>query len=365
MVSDYQEEGLAVTISRIGRVHALLAEQGLDAVMIQNLENRTYVSGFTGTAGVAVISPNERMLLVDFRYVERAGEEAPEFELIKADRQLIDTLVQVVTARQWPKLGFESDAVTVKQFREYEKRLAAVELVALEDVDRMRWVKEPIELEHIRAASAIADAGFAHVLPQLRPGVTERDVATELAFFMRRHGGDEAFEFIVASGPHSSRPHAGTTDRGLAAGDFVTLDFGARYRGYISDCTRTVVVGAATERQRDIYNIVLDAHQAAIRGLKPGMTGREGDALARTVIAKAGYGDAFGHAVGHGVGLAVHEGPVLSARSDNVLQPGMVVTVEPGIYLQGWGGVRIEDMVVITENGCQSLTNAPKTLLEV
>jgi len=343
----------------------LLAEQGVDAVLVQKPENRTYVSGFTGSAGVALISPTESMLLVDFRYVERAREEAGGFEVIKAERQLIETLAQVVSARRWSKLGFESDTVTVKQHREYVDRLAPTELVALDNVDRMRWVKEPVELERIRAASAIADAGFANILTQLRPGITEHDAATELAFFIRRKGADEAFDFIVASGPHSSRPHAMMTERALAVGDFVTLDFGARYQGYISDCTRTVVLGSASARQREIYNVVLEAHQTAIAGLKPGMSGREGDALARAVITKAGYGEAFGHAVGHGVGLAIHEGPVLSARSDDVLQPGMVVTVEPGIYLEGWGGVRIEDMVVITEIGCQSLTNAPKALLEL
>jgi len=348
-------------LPRIERLRAILDEQRLDGVLIQSVENRTYLTGFTGTAGVAVISHREAMLLVDFRYVERAAEEARGFEIIRAERQLLETLAAVVKARGWKRLGFESETVAMKQYREYVERLAPAELVAVDGIDRIRWVKEPAELERIQAAVAVADAAFAHIQGYLHPGVVERDVATELACYMRRHGAEhEAFDAIVASGPQSSRPHAGASDRKMAGGDFVTLDFGARVHGYVSDCTRTLVLGPASARHREIYSIVLKALETALAGLKPGMTGREGDALARTVIADAGYGDAFGHGLGHGVGLAVHEGPVLSPRGDATLQPGMVVTVEPGVYLSGWGGVRIEDLVVITENGCQNLTRAPK-----
>ncbi len=349
--------------SRIDRLGPILNEHGLDGMLIQKAENRTYLSGFTGSAGVAIISSTERVLIVDFRYVERAAEEAPGFEVVRAPRQIIDTLVALVKERGWRRLGFESDVVTVKQHREYVERLAPTELVAIDGIDRLRWVKEPAELDRIKTAVAIADGAFAHIQAYLRPGVAERDVATELAFYMRRHGAEEeAFESIVASGPRSSQPHAGTSDRMMTRGDFVTLDFGARFRRYVSDCTRTIVLDPVSPRHREIYTIVLQAHQTALAGLKPGMTGREGDALARAVIASAGYGDAFGHGLGHGVGLAIHEGPTLSPREDATLQAGMVVTIEPGIYLSGWGGVRIEDLVVITEGGCQSLTQAPKEL---
>ncbi len=350
-----------MTSPRIERLRAILDEQRLDGMLIQNPENRTYLTGFAGTAGVAIISRTETVLLVDFRYVERAAEEARGFEIVRAERQLIETLAAMVKARGWMRLGFESETVAMKQYREYVERLAPTELVAVDGIDRIRWVKESAELERIKAAVDVADAAFAHILAYVHPGAVERDVATELACYMRRHGAEgEAFDAIVASGPQSSRPHAGASDRAMTGGDFVTLDFGARVQGYVSDCTRTVVLGPASPRHREIYRIVLAAHETALAGLKPGMTGREGDALARAVIANAGYGDAFGHGLGHGVGLAVHEGPTLSPRGDATLRPGMVVTVEPGIYLSGWGGVRIEDLVVITESGCQSLTRAPK-----
>jgi len=355
-----------VALSRIDRLRVVVREQGIEAILIQKPENRTYFSGFRGSAGIAIVSLSNAQLLVDFRYIDRAKEEARGFEVLKAERQLIETLATVVRERGWKRLGFESDTVTVKQHQEYVDRLAPVDLVAVDGVDRLRWVKEPEELERINAAVAIADAAFAHIQTHLRPGAVERDVATELAFFMRRRGAEEeAFDSIVASGPQSARPHAGATDRAMNRGDLVTLDFGARVQGYVSDCTRTVVLGPATPRQRQIYDLVLEAHQAALAGLKPGMTGREGDALARIVITKAGFGEAFGHGLGHGVGLAVHEGPTLSPREDATLQPGMVITVEPGIYLSGWGGVRIEDLAVITESGCQSLTKSPKALCEL
>lgn len=351
-------------MSRIDRVRAILSEPHLDALLIQKPENRTYVSGFTGSAGFVLVTPRDSMLLVDFRYVEQARAQAPGCEVIKADRLFIDTLAEIVPARGLRRIGFEDDGMTFKQHQEFAKRLAPAELVPVEGVDRLRWVKDPEELTRIARAIEIADAAFAHIRSYLRPGAVERDVATEMEFFMRRHGADkEAFETIVASGPRSSLPHGRASDRVLAPGDFVTLDFGAVYQGYVSDCTRTVVLPEVSPQQREIYNIVLAAQQAALEGIKPGMTGKEADALARTVITQAGHGDAFGHSLGHGVGLAVHEGPTLSPREEARLAPGMVVTVEPGIYLGGWGGVRIEDIVVITADGCRDLTGSPKELL--
>ncbi len=344
-------------------MRSILTEHRLDGIWIQKPENRTYMTGFTGSAGIAVITPHEAVLLADFRYVEQAAQEAPGFEVVKAERQIIDTLARVVKERVLTRIGFESDAVTYKEHREYTERLAPTELVPIDGVDRLRWVKEPEELSRIKKAVEIADGAFAHIQAHLRPGAVERDVATELEFYMRRHGAQkEAFESIVASGPRSSRPHGHASDRVMRRGEFVTLDFGAVYESYASDCTRTVVLGEASPRQREIYNIVLEAQRAASAGLKPGITGRDADALARAVIVGAGYGDAFGHGLGHGIGLALHEGPTLSPRGDATLEPGMVVTVEPGIYLAEWGGVRIEDVVVITDRGCQNLTAAPKDL---
>jgi len=341
-----------------------MVERGVEAVLIQKAENRRHLTGFTGSAGVVLVTPQEALLLVDFRYVEQAGAEASGFEVIKADRQFIDTLVEVTSARGLRRIGFESDGLTYKQYDDFTRRLAPAALVPLDGVDHLRWVKDPDEIERITRAVEIADRAFAHIQKMLRPGAVERDIAIEMEFFMRRHGAEkEAFETIVASGPRSALPHGRAGDRALQAGEFVTLDFGAMVDGYVSDCTRTVVLGEATPRHEEVYGVVRRAQQEALAGIRPGLSGREADALARNVIAAAGYGEAFGHSLGHGVGLAVHEGPTLSPREEAVLSPGMVVTVEPGIYLPGWGGVRIEDLVVITPDGCRVLTRSPKELL--
>lgn len=350
--------------SRLERIRAIVSDRNLDALLIQKDQNRAYVTGFFGSAGIAIVSRKEAVLLVDFRYLEQAGREAPEFQVVKADREYIDTLAALVKQREWKRIGFESESVTVKQYQDYTTRLQPAELVPMEGLDRARWVKDDEELSRIRKAVEIADAAFAHIRSYLRPGAVERDIALEMEFFMRRHGADkEAFETIVASGPRSSLPHGRAAERVLQAGDLVTLDFGAVYRHYISDCTRTVVIGEVSPKQREVYALVLEAQQTAVRGIHAGMTGKEADALARDVIAGAGYGDAFGHSLGHGVGLMVHEGPTLSPREDAVLGPGMVVTVEPGVYLAGWGGVRIEDLMVIRDHASEVLTRAPKELL--
>jgi len=341
-----------------------MRERGVEAMLIQKPENRRYVTGFSGSAGFVLVSATASILLVDFRYVEQAQTEALGFEVIKAERQFIDTLAEVVPARGLGRIGFESDAMSYKQYEDFSKRLAPAVLVPVEGVDRLRWVKDADEIAQITRAVEIADEAFAHIRSSLRPGAVEREIAIEMEFFMRRRGADkEAFETIVASGPRSALPHGRASERVLARGDFVTLDFGALYRGYVSDCTRTVVLGEVSQKQREVYELVLAAQRAALAGIKPGISGKDADTIARKIITDAGYGDAFGHSLGHGVGLAVHEGPTLSPREEAVLAPGMVVTVEPGIYLPGWGGVRIEDLVVVTEAGCRSVTRAPKDLL--
>jgi len=351
-------------MTRVESLRALMDERGVEAMLIQKSENRRYLTGFTGSAGFVLITAREALLLVDFRYVEQAGAEASGVEVLKADRQFLDTLAELVPARGLQRLGFESDGLTYKQYDDFSKRLAPATFVPIDGVDRLRWVKDRDEIERITRAVEIADRAFAHIRTLLRPGMVEREIALEMEFFMRRNGAEkEAFETIVAGGPRSALPHGRASDRVLAEGDLVTLDFGAVVRGYVSDCTRTVVLTEASRKHEEIYGIVLRAQQAALAGIKPGMTGKEADALARTVITEAGYGEAFGHSLGHGVGLAVHEGPTLSPREEAVLAQGMVVTVEPGIYLPGWGGVRIEDLVVITAEGCRSLTRAPKELL--
>ena len=233
-------------------------------------------------------------------------------------------------------------------------------------LDGLRVIKNEEELAWMERAEQIGDEAFSYILGELRPGISELEVAAKLEYFMRSNGAEKvSFDAIVASGLNSAMPHAVPTGKLLEKGDFVTLDFGCKYQGYCSDMTRTVVIGKADSRQKEIYQIVLDAQLAALEGLRPGMTGAEGDRLAREAIEKAGYGEYFGHGLGHSVGLEIHEKPALSMKDQTVLCPGMIETVEPGIYIPGFGGVRIEDMVVLTETGIRNLTSSPKELIEV
>jgi Xaa-Pro aminopeptidase len=352
-------------LHRLERARARLAEEHLDALLVVKPENRRYLTGFTGSAGAVAIFPDRAFLLVDFRYLEQAGAEAPGFSLVRIKTAIYEPGA-FLREQGVRRVGFEADAVTVAQWRQLQEPAPGPEFVPLEGLDRLRWRKSAEEIALIRRAAEIGDAALRAVLPQVRPGVRERDLALELEYRMRRLGADGvAFDSIVASGPRSALPHGRAADRPIENGDLVTFDWGATVQGYHSDCTRTVVAGKATARQREIYHLVGEALTAALAGLRPGITGKEADALARDRIAAAGHGDDFGHGLGHGVGLAVHEGPTLSPREEAVLEPGVVVTVEPGIYLRGWGGVRLEDLVVLREHGPEILTTSPKELLEL
>jgi Xaa-Pro aminopeptidase len=347
----------------LDRARAYAAANGVDALLLSKTENRRYVTGFTGSAGLAVVGVRDALLAVDFRYYEQAAQEAAAFEVLRGGADPVAALAEAVRKRELRRVGFESEFVPYAQVERLREKFAPAELVPLGDVDRLRWVKDAAEIAAIERAAAIADAAFSHMLGVLRPGMIEREAALELEVYMRRAGAERlAFETVLASGPRGALPHGRATERSMAAGDLVTLDFGAVCDGYASDCTRTVVLGAATDRQRRIYDIVLDAQQRALGAIRAGVPCRDVDAVARSAIAAAGLGDAFGHSLGHGIGLDVHEGPPLSPRNETPLEPGMVVTVEPGIYLAGWGGVRIEDDVVVTEDGCRILTHAPKDL---
>lgn len=348
------------------RLRARLAADGLDAVALARPQNVTYVSGFNGSAGMAIVTGGEAHLVVDFRYHEQAEAQAPGFAVEKAQGPLLEAAGALLGRLGARRVAIEEEYLPVGSFRRLQEAARPAEVVPLAGLDHLRWQKDPEELARIRLAAAVADAAFLDVLPLIRPGAVERDVAIALEQALRRRGSERMpFDVIVASGPRSALPHGVASDRVIGPGEFVTVDFGAVVDGYHADCTRTVATPPVSERHREIYGIVLAAQEAALRGLRPGLTGREADALAREVIAAAGYGEAFGHSLGHGVGLAVHEGPTLSPREEAVLAAGAVVTVEPGIYLAGWGGVRIEDLVVLTENGCENLTRLPKGLDEV
>lgn len=345
------------------RARDILAASNTEALLLLKPENRRYVTGFTGSAGLTLITPVEMMLAVDFRYEEQAAAEAPECTVIRGGRDPLGALAAALRERMPRTIGFEAEFVPYAQVGRLREKLAPAELVPLNTVDRLRWVKDTAEVVAIARAVEIADAAFLHILSVLRPGLSEREAALELEMFMRRAGAERlAFETVLASGPRSALPHGRPSDRIMGTGELVTLDFGAMWQGYCSDCTRTVVLGTADERQRHVYHIVLDAQARALSMIRAGVACRDVDARARAVIADAGFGEAFGHSLGHGVGLEVHEGPRLSPQEDAVLEPGMILTVEPGIYLPGWGGVRIEELVVVTEDGCRILTHAPNDL---
>lgn len=343
-----------------------MEEQGLEALLVMRPENRYYLSGFTGSNGYLLVKRDETVLLTDGRYTTQAQEQAPHCRVVTA-QGLAPGLRELLEQTGVKQLGFEKDFVTYEQFTIFSELLSGVELVPTSGlVEGLRIVKDEGELAILRKAANIADAAFAHILGFMKPGMSELEVSLELETFMRKQGAkSSSFEIIVASGHRSALPHGKASEKVLEHGDFVTLDFGAYYQGYCSDLTRTVVLGEVSEKQREIYEIVREAQEHAVAMIKAGLTGIQADKLARDIIAAKGYGEQFSHTLGHGLGLAVHEAPSLSIRGDHVLQPGMVVTVEPGIYLPNFGGVRIEDDIVITEHGNEVLTQSPKELIIV
>jgi len=351
-------------VEKLEKLRDRFSELGIDGMLITNGYNRRYMTGFTGTAGVVVVGEKKAVFITDFRYVEQASRQISGYEIIQHMGSIIDEVAKQAAALGIKKLGFEQDNLSFATYKSYENTVQA-ELVPVSGVvEKLRLIKSDAEIKILKEAAEIADAAFQHILSFIRPGIREIDVANELEFFMRKNGAiSSSFDIIVASGYRSALPHGVATEKVIEKGEFVTLDFGAYYKGYCSDITRTVAVGEVSEELRNIYEIVLEAQLRGMAGIKPGMTGREADALTRDYITEKGYGDYFGHSTGHGIGLEVHEGPGLSIRTDTVLEPGMVVTVEPGIYIPGLGGVRIEDDTVVTKDGNESLTHSPKDLI--
>jgi Xaa-Pro aminopeptidase len=352
---------------RLAKLRALMAHNQTDALLVTSDVNRKYISGFTGSAGMLLITANKALLYSDFRYRTQAPAQATSFEFIEHKANVLDSIKESAAELHITKLAFEAHDLSYESYLSYTSKLQGIEwLPADKWVEQLRMVKDEDELRIIREATLLADNTFNHIIGFIKPGMRELDIALEMEFFMRRHGATStSFETIVASGARSALPHGVASERIVQLGEFVKLDFGAYYQGYCSDITRTVMLGKPTDRHREIYNIVLEAQLATLEGIRPGMTGREADAIARSIITKHGYGDLFGHGTGHGIGMEIHESPRLSLTSDMVLEPGMVVTVEPGIYIAGFGGVRIEDDVVVTPTGVDILTHAPKDFIVI
>ena len=340
----------------------------VDGLIILQPDNRRWVSGFTGTSGVAVVGrQGQPVFVTDFRYTQQAGQQCQGYEIVRHGQEMAADIKAVLERLQIKRLGFEKNFITVSQHAKWTSEMEGIELVPLEDILLdLRAVKDEGELELLATAAAIADKAFAHILGILKPGISERRVALELKRHMQDLGAaGPSFETIVASGVRSSMPHGVASEKLLEENDYITMDFGCVYKGYCSDMTRTVVLGKASPRQREIYAIVLEAQLAGVRGIRAGISGKEADSLARDVIAAKGYGEQFGHGLGHGVGLAIHESPRAGITSEDILVVNNIVTIEPGIYLPDWGGVRIEDMVVVQEGGCRNLTSSPKELIEI
>ncbi len=342
-----------------------MAEAGFDALLLSEITNVGWATGFKGSSGWALVLPSGGRFLTDSRYTLAAQEEVKELPSHTYANPVTPTqfLKSQIEALGIQKLGFESQYVTYATYSDWAKAFAPVELVPAPDlVMPLRMVKTPDEVGRIRKACRLTDACLEHVTRMIQVGVTEYDIALEIEFYFRRNGAELAFSPAVVSGERSARPHGKPSERMLQRGDFVTLDFGAKVDGYCADMTRTFVVEEASDRHREIYNQVLRAEVEAIEAMRPGIPAKEVDALSRRILAEKDLAQYFGHGLGHGLGRVVHDGGRMSPSGEDVLAPGQVWTVEPGVYIEGFGGVRIEDDVVVTESGVEVLTHSPKEL---
>ncbi|MCR1873154.1 aminopeptidase P family protein [Mammaliicoccus lentus] len=341
----------------------VMEQKGLDAIVVLSPYNRRYLSGFTGTSGSLLITQDTKQLITDFRYIQQANSQAEDFEIINQNGPMINKINELIQNGNYKNVGVEADLITYNEYQALntdEVQLSSIEGV----IETIRMIKDDFEIKQIQKAADIVDETYEHILKWVKPGMTENEVNNEMEMFMRSKGATcSSFDTIVASGHRGALPHGVASNKVIEEGDMITLDFGALYEGYVSDITRTFAIGEPKEEMKKIYNIVLESQLAALEQIKPGMTGKEADSIARDIISSYGYGEQFGHSLGHGIGLEVHEGPALSQKSDIVLEENMCVTLEPGIYVEGLGGVRIEDDVLVTKNGLQRFTKSTKDLI--
>ena len=353
--------------SRINNLKSLLS--GGEAFLLTSEVNIGYFSGFLRSEGVMLVAEEETVLFVDFRYYE-AAQKATEGCRVVCRKELLPELAKAAEDNGVKHMRFEAANISVKRFYSFKKELNSkgIECTADEALDKkiseIRAVKDETELEKLQTAEIIAENAYLEMLNFVKPGVREKELAARLEFLMKQYGAEKAsFDLITITGKKTSLPHGIPGEEAVCEGDFLTCDFGAVYDGYCSDTTRTVAVGFATDEMKTVYNTVLEAQLAVLEAVKPGALCRDIDAAARDIITKAGFGDYFGHSAGHGVGLEIHEAPAVAPKSDTVLKAGMVITDEPGIYLPGKFGVRIEDMLCVTENGYENFVNLPKDLI--
>lgn len=348
---------------RIEKTQQYLKGNNLDAILIESPTNRRYISGFTGTFGTVLITKEKAVFITDFRYTEQARAEAKGFIVVE-NRNTTEEVFKQAAENEVKTMAFEEDLTSYQRY----KTLSQQEKFQLKPVsgvvEKMRMFKTEEELAHIRMAAKISDEAFERILKDLKPGVSEFTIRNKLEMYMREAGAtSSSFDMIIASGHRSALPHGVASEKIIEMGDMVTLDFGALYKGYCSDMTRTIAIGEPNPTLKEVYQIVKDALALGIHYVKDGVDCKDLDAVVRDYITEKGYGEAFGHGTGHSYGLEIHEGPYFAVTSDETIQTGMVMTIEPGIYLPGLGGVRIEDDVLVTESGCEILTKSPKELI--
>lgn len=351
-------------MQRVKNVQDKLLKYNIDALLVTNMFNVRYLANFTGTTGLVVITKDEAYFVTDFRYTEQAAEEAKGFTIVKNEGPIFEEVAKIVQEDKIENLGFEQENITYAVYNQIND-IIPCELVPVTGlVEKLREVKTEDEINIIKEAINITEKAYDYILGFVKPGKTEIEVANKLDFYMRNEGATSvSFDTIVASGVRSAMPHGVASDKVIEEGDMVTIDFGCYYKGYVSDMTRTFAVGDPGEQMKEIYEIVYQANKKVNEVAKAGMTGAELDAIARDYIAEKGYGPQFGHTLGHGIGLEVHEGPSLSFRNEDKLVVNNIVTNEPGIYVPGLGGVRIEDDLVIKEDGAEILMTTPKELI--
>lgn len=352
-------------MTNLQKMQSILTDE-VQALLLTGQVSRLYAACYDVHEGVAVIGKEKSFYFTDSRYIEVAQENLPDFCVKEMNRDhLYPALINAALAElDAEKLGIEEDYLTHGEYLYYAEKLNAKLVPYQKEISSFRQVKEHWEIENMKKAQAITDLAFREICKRLKPGMTEKEAATELIYCLLKNGSEGlAFDPIVVSGPNSSKPHGVPGERKLQYGDFVTMDFGAKVGGYCADMTRTVAIGFVTEKQREIYDIVLRAQEAAIAATKAGITGAEVDGTARKIIEDAGYGEYFGHGYGHSVGLEIHEAPNCSPGNKKPLPAGVVCSAEPGIYLPGQFGVRIEDVVIVTDDGCEDITESPKNLL--
>lgn len=349
---------------RVEKLRKKMQEENLDSFLITSPYNLRYLTNFTGTTGLAVITLEKAFFITDFRYTEQAAAQAQGFEIIKNVGPIFEEVADLVQKEGLRELGFEETTVSFLEYSALEEIIDAQLIPISGMIEELREIKDEEEIAIIEKACSIADLAYDHILKMIQPGMTEIEVANQLDFYMRSLGASGvSFETIVASGLRSAMPHGVASKKIIEQGDLITIDFGCYYEGYVSDMTRTFAIGDPGEQLKEIYQIVLEAQLAVLEVAKPGVTGKQLDAVARDYITKHGYGEAFGHSTGHGIGLEIHEGPNVSVRAEKQFVPGNIITDEPGIYLPGIGGVRIEDDLLITSDGNRVLTHSPKELI--